>query len=214
MKIPDKPPIHAPRINIGNSPPKTGKKAADLTSALDPQKVAGKVASKIQPPATSAGLAQEWSGLQKADPSVAETVSKFATKAKDQIASAEKQIASERDAATNAFTYAIVGAAVSAVAGALGPIADSMRTAASALFPLKSQFPAMFESFKSGAAQMDTDRAQLNQQRLEMAEATLDEAIDETKANYEDSREQFDKALQIIETHMELQTQVVQKITS
>ena len=58
-----------------------------------------------------------------------------------------------------------------------------------------------------------TDSAKLEAKRYEREEAILDDAIDSSKAQYEDAREQFKKALRIIQQHAERQSQITQKMT-
>ena len=59
-----------------------------------------------------------------------------------------------------------------------------------------------------------TNIVRLNRRRMETMKTPFDEQIEEAKAKYEEDKEQFKLALNILSEHAERQTQVVQKITS
>ncbi|MDH5588322.1 MAG: hypothetical protein OEZ05_17020 [Nitrospirota bacterium] len=62
-------------------------------------------------------------------------------------------------------------------------------------------------------AQLSAQMTRLQAKMLEIQEAIFDENIDNAKDNYEEAKEQFKRALRIIQELQERQTQVVNKIT-
>ena len=71
------------------------------------------------------------------------------------------------------------------------------------------------EGLASGSGGMyQSDVAHLVTKRWSMEEDIMDAAIEEAKADYEKSKEQFKLAMRILTEHMERATQVIQKVTS
>jgi hypothetical protein len=62
-------------------------------------------------------------------------------------------------------------------------------------------------------AQLSAQMTRLKAKMLELQEAIFDENIENTKANYEEAKEQFKLALRILQETLERQSQVVNKIT-
>jgi hypothetical protein len=66
---------------------------------------------------------------------------------------------------------------------------------------------------KSYGAQAEADEQQLRILHLQQLQENMDQAIDESNSNYQESKEQFKQALRLIDGMVERQTQVVQTIT-
>lgn len=66
---------------------------------------------------------------------------------------------------------------------------------------------------KSGGFQAEADEQQLRILHLQQLQENMDQAIDESNSNYQESKEQFKQALRLIDGMVERQTQVVQTIT-
>ena len=66
---------------------------------------------------------------------------------------------------------------------------------------------------KSYGAGAEADEQQLRILKLQQLQETMDQAIDESNSNYQESKEQFKLALRLIDGMVERQTQVVQTIT-
>lgn len=134
----------------------------------------------------------------------------------------QNQIEAERAAAWESFGYAVAGALVSlgvslVGSGAGGFVEDKAWQAAwqASAQGWGSATTALGTAIsKNSGYQRDADDAKLRSQRLEMQEAIFDDAVDTFKGSYEEAKEQMKLALRIIQEHFELQSQVVQKITS
>ncbi len=84
------------------------------------------------------------------------------------------------------------------------------------LFRQYTRRPALQARVGSSVRNLSQLKAQMTRLQIkmkELQEALFDENIDAAKAQYEVAKEQFKKALRILQEHQERQTQVIQKIT-
>jgi len=143
-------------------------------------------------------------------------LSKIQGKASE-IKSDEQRISAERDSAMNKMITGIVAAVVSAAAGAIGSKVGgtgggALTGSAAALGNCVTAVGDYID--KAHGARAEADEKQVQAKRWQMLQEVDDQGIEAAKGNYEEAKEQFKKALQIMTEHVERQSQVVQKITS
>ena len=132
-----------------------------------------------------------------------------------EIDATEQKIEAERQAAWNNFYISCAAAAVNIMGAAnVGGMFKTQFVAAAA-GQGGSQMVSTFGQAmdKSYGAQADADEAQIRILELQQLQENMDQAIDESNSNYQESKEQFKQALRLIDGMVERQTQVVQTIT-
>jgi hypothetical protein len=145
-----------------------------------------------------------------------------------QITAEESKIAAERAEAQRAFTDSVVTAVVicavsCAVAGATSGAANAatsttdkaINAAATALPGAVGNIYSTYANAQSkmSGPQRDADEAKLKAMRWDKQAEMMTEMVEEAQGNYEEAKELFKLALNILRTHAELQTQATQSIT-
>ena len=130
-----------------------------------------------------------------------------------EIDASQQKIEAERQASWNNFYISCASAAVNII-GASNPTGMSQFTAAAIGQGGSQMISAGGQAMdKSYGAQAEADEQQLRILRLQQLQENMDQAIDESNSNYQESKEQFKQALRLIDGMVERQTQVVQTIT-
>ena len=130
-----------------------------------------------------------------------------------EIDASQQKIEAERQAAWNNFYISCASAAVNII-GASNPTGMSQFSAAAIGQGGSQMISAGGQAMdKSYGAQAEADEQQLRILRLQQLQENMDQAIDESNSNYQESKEQFKQALRLIDGMVERQTQVVQTIT-
>lgn len=131
-----------------------------------------------------------------------------------EIDATSQKIDAERKAAWVNFGISCAAAAVNIV-GASNPGGHLSQFTAAAVGQGGSQIiqAGGQAADKSYGAQAEADEQQLRILHLQQLQENMDQAIDESNSNYQESKEQFKQALRLIDGMVERQTQVVQTIT-
>jgi hypothetical protein len=146
-----------------------------------------------------------------------------------EIKATEEKIEKEKEAADSALTTAWISFAIATVAGGVGGYASAASSGAGATAKwtagawglasgASGQAATLFTAWRTAADASDSGpKGQANKKELEakffaaMA-AMVDEAIEDTKSNYDAAKENFKAALKIISDHYDQQAQVTAKI--
>jgi hypothetical protein len=136
---------------------------------------------------------------------------------KNRIDAAERKIEAERDAAVNQFVWSVVGAVVS-FAAAWGASSIDNRAISAGVQGMSQNLGNVVTQYgatqsKLSGPQARADAEELKEKHWAMQEEIMDQAVDEAKSSYEESRELFKLALKIMSEHVERQSQVVQTVT-
>ena len=136
---------------------------------------------------------------------------------KNRIKAAEDKIDAERKEAVSKFVWAVAGSVVSFLAawGASGIEDRGLQAGVQGMAQSAGQVVTQFGNTQSklSGPQAEADEKELEQMRWSMQEEMMDQAIDEAKSSYEESRELFKLAMKIMTEHVERQSQVVQTVT-
>jgi len=134
---------------------------------------------------------------------------------KNAIKATESQIEAERDAANEALMWAVVAAVVQFIVTAL-LVGNEATQAYAGMGPALGGVAqaAGTAHAKNEGARRKADDKRVEKMRHDFIEAVHDQAIEESRSNYEEAKELFKLALKVMTEHMERESQVVQKITS